>query len=68
MMIIRILEIQAAGDQSAADACWFDQSPIMRFLLLHDEYRNLSLMFPFLYLSAVHTSLHFFGNVATREN
>lgn len=42
--------------------------PLCIFFCYKDEYRNLSLMFPFLYLSAVHTSLYFFGNVASREN
>jgi hypothetical protein len=42
--------------------------PLCVFFCYRDEYRNLSLMFPFLYLSAVHTSLYFFGNVGTREN
>ena len=42
--------------------------PLCVFFCYKDEYRNLSLMFPFLYLSAVHTSLYFFGNVASREN
>ena len=42
--------------------------PLCVFFCYKDEYRNLSLMFPFLYLSAVHTSLFFFGNEASREN
>ena len=42
--------------------------PLCVFFCYKDEYRNLSLMFPFLYLSAVHTSLYFFGNVASQEH
>jgi len=39
--------------------------PLFILFCYQDEYRNLSLMFPFLYLATVHTSLHYF-NVSVR--
>ena len=42
--------------------------PLFILFCYQDEYRNLSLMFPFLYLAAVHTSLHYFGAMVHAEN
>lgn len=46
----------------------FINIPLFILFCYQDEYRNLSLMFPFLYLATVHTSLHYFGAVVHADN